>query len=644
MKEFATEQEENQQKNIRYLEVELTQGALDNGYISLPSNQQFFQSVFIVNSEGQAESLFSLVLPNGVVKQTCVLSKYNRIQLRFGALFKNLDLKPGDKAVLTSDAINSSRFYLSFKGQHGDDEKELSFSKSNFHPLIAHPLNQILFGPPGTGKTYATIDEALRILDPDFLIQNRSNRKELKERFDHFVGLGQVRFTTFHQSFSYEDFVEGLRAELDEDSKQLNYYIEDGIFKLLCNAAREKPASNAAIGVSLKPRIWKISIDGTGNSATRDYCLAHGEARIGWGHVGDIRQADLNDPKWKLGSNDKSCLQSFGMEVATGDILLCIRSITNVAAVGVVQDEYRFETTVPNGINEDYYHVLPVKWVLPDIDFPILSLNSQKRFTLKTVYELTRFTWDELERALITADYQLPKSSGDIEQELQRPYVLIIDEINRGNVSRILGELITLIEHSKRSGSDEALEVILPYSKKQFSIPNNVYLIGTMNTTDRSLAGLDIALRRRFTFIEMPPRPDLLDEIDVEDVNIGELLRMMNARIEVLLDRDHCLGHAYFMHLTAESGLADLTPIFRQQIFPLLQEYFFEDWERIAWIFNDHLKPKHLAFLQKASADLSSLFGSNVASNLQNSDRRWVINEEAFENIESYRTIIEIGA
>ncbi|MCK9608045.1 MAG: AAA family ATPase [Methylomonas sp.] len=506
-------------------------------------------------------------------------------------------------------------------------------------------LNQILYGPPGTGKTYATINEALRILDPDFLEKNRSNRKHLKERFDHFVGLGQVRFTTFHQSFSYEDFVEGLRAELDEDSKQLNYYIEDGIFKLLCNAAREKPASNSAIGVSQKPRVWKISIDRAGNSTTRNYCLTNGEARIGWGHVGDIRHANLDDPKWELGSNDRSCLQSFGMEVAPGDILLCIRSVTNVAAIGVVQGEYRYEPSVPSGIIGDYNHVLPVNWVLPDIDFSILSLNGQKRFTLKTVYELTRFTWEELERAILAAGYPLPKPSAAIEQEPKRPYVLIIDEINRGNVSRILGELITLIEHSKRSGSDEVLEVVLPYSKKRFSVPDNVYLIGTMNTADRSLAGLDIALRRRFTFKEMPPRPDLLDEIDIDDVNIGELLRTMNNRIEVLLDRDHCLGHAYFMSLLDDPSLDELSRIFTMNILPLLQEYFFEDWERIVWVLNDQRKPNEQKFVQNTSGanldSLSHLFGAEIAESLQ--DRRWHINEGAFSNIESYRGIIGVG-
>jgi 5-methylcytosine-specific restriction enzyme B len=145
------------------------------------------------------------------------------------------------------------------------------------------------------------------------------------------------------------------------------------------------------------------------------------------------------------------------------------------------------------------------------------------------------------------AEYLKPQIDFKSVINPSQPYVLIIDEINRGNISRIFGELITLIEDSKRGGADDALSVTLPYSKKEFSVPKNVYIIGTMNSSDRSLTGLDIALRRRFTFIEMPPKPELLNNIEVEGLNIGDLLEVMNQRIEVLLDRDHCLGHANFM-------------------------------------------------------------------------------------------------
>jgi 5-methylcytosine-specific restriction protein B len=243
--------------------------------------------------------------------------------------------------------------------------------------------------------------------------------------------------------------------------------------------------------------------------------------------------------------------------------------------------------------------------------------------------------------ALVARILDAPSKRAEINAATQpsNALVLIIDEINRGNISRIFGELITLIEPSKRSGADEALEVMLPYSKKPFSVPNNVYLIGTMNTADRSLAGLDIALRRRFTFREMPPKPELLDGITVGELNIAQLLRVMNQRIEMLLDRDHCLGHAYFMPLDSDRTLERLGQIFREQVLPLLQEYFFEDWQRIQWVLNDHRKAPENCFIEQPPFSPDSLFGDQVVLNNQNN--QWLINEEAFSRIESYWGVID---
>ncbi|EQB2598520.1 McrB family protein, partial [Aeromonas salmonicida] len=239
----------------------------------------------------------------------------------------------------------------------------------------------------------------------------------------------------------------------------------------------------------------------------------------------------------------------------------------------------------------------------------------------------------------LPSQYKAP-SEGDF-----KPFVLIIDEINRGNVSRIFGELITLIEPSKRAGASEALTTTLPYSKRPFSVPDNLYLIGTMNTADRSLAGLDIALRRRFVFEEMPPRADLLDGVVIEDeghkVDVGRLLHTLNQRIEVLLDRDHCLGHAYFMPLkaAAKPTLAQLGYIFQHQILPLLQEYFFEDWQRIAWVLNDHRKSSAEAmFLKPPQLDIKTLLGDIAVGGQR---QRWSINEKAFRRIEAYVLTIE---
>jgi 5-methylcytosine-specific restriction protein B len=227
------------------------------------------------------------------------------------------------------------------------------------------------------------------------------------------------------------------------------------------------------------------------------------------------------------------------------------------------------------------------------------------------------------------------------ENDPTRPYVFIIDEINRGNVARIFGELITLIEPSKRKGADEALEVTLPYSKQRFSVPQNVYLIGTMNTADRSLATLDIALRRRFAFKEMPPRPELLDDIVINGLGMGRLLRVVNQRIEALLDRDHCLGHTYFLPLRKNPTLEALAQLFEQQVLPLLQEYFFENWERIRWVLNDHRKPMDAQFIRARGLVTTDIFGADVPG-LGTVNAQWELSPTVFQRIEAYQGIIQV--
>jgi 5-methylcytosine-specific restriction protein B len=344
------------------------------------------------------------------------------------------------------------------------------------------PLNQILYGPPGTGKTFSTIDETLRILDPGFLSKHQGDRKALKAQFDHYALSEHVRFVTFHQSFSYEDFVEGLRA-ISNDEKQLEYVIEPGVFKRLCDDARTQGAQPGA-GIRSNPRIWKISINGTGSSPTQSYCLGNGEARIGWGDTGDLREPFTANSYYNgIGSGDRGTLRYFSEEIVPGDILLCIHSAEMIGAVGVVTGDYQYDDTAHQGVREDYQHVRPVNWLYRNLQLPIAPLNDGKQFTLKTVYSMDRFSWGDL-LAYLEKSGAVPAQPSVTATE-RTPHVLIIDEINRGNISRIFGELITLIEPSKRADSDEALSVTLPYSKKPFTVPSNVYLIGTMNTADR---------------------------------------------------------------------------------------------------------------------------------------------------------------
>ena len=219
--------------------------------------------------------------------------------------------------------------------------------------------------------------------------------------------------------------------------------------------------------------------------------------------------------------------------------------------------------------------------------------------------------------------------------------VFIIDEINRGNISKIFGELITLIEDSKRLGAAEELKVVLPYSQKPFGVPANVYILGTMNTADRSIAALDTALRRRFSFVEMMPDTDVLENVIVEGVNISKMLTKMNKRIEVLFDREHTIGHAYFINLTNSSTIDELTEIFENKIIPLLQEYFYEDYERIRLVLADNQvdqADKTLQFITCEDVETSQLFG-NADENVLDDMKTFTINKEALKNPLAYQKI-----
>lgn len=609
------------------------------------------------------------------------------------------------------------------------------------------PLNQILFGPPGTGKTYATIEAALEVLDPAHFDEHRDNRSALKRRFDDLVQQDRIRFVTFHQSFSYEDFVEGLRATTDEASQQLRYEVVDGVFKSLCEAAAAKVTQQAEAPTELgQRRIWKMSLGNTLGEDASIYqeCLAGGYVLLGYGDGIDFTgcssrqqvQARFAEagvvPANPTSDYGITSVTAFVSRMKVGDLIVVSDGNFKFRAIGEVTGDYKFKPHAE--FESDYSQMRAVKWLRqyqPSLPHSEL-LNGQ--FSQMTLYELRSPTLEhgkldallgnapavgaalfqvgqrfgqgymvrsmgseqvefdkpkggvlplplsiikqllayvragqltvddirlgrvfekvagtEMEKFIVNGDQSLfaalvehlmqsdsqPKTAADAR-------VLIIDEINRGNISRIFGELITLIEPSKRAGADEALSVMLPYSKQSFSVPSNLYLIGTMNSADRSLAGLDIALRRRFVFREMPPRPELLADLSVEGLNIGQLLRVMNQRIEVLLDRDHCLGHAYFMTLKTELTFARLETIFRNQILPLLQEYFFEDWERIGWVLNDQQASAKGTepFVRRPQSEqnMPALFGSAVAEKLN--DQRWELNDAAFRSLDSYFTIL----
>ncbi|OCG07634.1 hypothetical protein A9G13_05260 [Gilliamella sp. wkB178] len=509
-----------------------------------------------------------------------------------------------DKSYNWNNILDILDYYDGVDKMDEDQESRITLSNNASNATeINEPLNQILFGPPGTGKTYATTELSVKIADPsgykEIMAKNQNEiRILIKKKYDELVQQKRIAFTTFHQSFSYEDFIEGLKADIPEGEDKVVYSVENGVFKQLALLASKSIGLNnitSNLGLNNEPKIWKISVGEVWDKERRNKYIKAGEIRIGWNKVGNLNderteeQAEYYD---QLGSNAKSSLNAFYEEMNRGDVVLCLKDHKSVQAIGVIESDYQFDKKSTS--KNDYAHVRKVKWLLTNIDFNILNLNNNKKLVQKAVYELSRMTWAKIVEELHNQKIELNDNfMANSKSQMTQNYVLIIDEINRGNISKIFGELITLIEEDKRSGCCDAREIILPYSKDPFSIPANLYLIGTMNTADKSLAQIDLALRRRFDFKEYPPNYKILEEANQYGLDVGKMLTIINKRIQVLKGKDYQIGHSYFMPLREKfidegSYLECLKRIFITKIIPLLQEYFYGNLQNISLILNDN--------------------------------------------------------
>jgi hypothetical protein len=425
-------------------------------------------------------------------------------------------------------------------------------NQTNAKPM---PLNSILFGPPGTGKTYNTVAKALEICGID---TDAFSREELKVLFTEKVEAGQIVFTTFHQSMTYEDFVEGIKPlEPEKEGDPVIYKVEQGVFKQIStDAAFEFARVNQS-----KTTEQVLDFSGTYNQYIEEL-----EERLSEGREvelatrnGGVILVDSLSSQGNVIVKHRNGTRTY--TVSKQRLTKLHKAFEDLGEVNNINDEFR---SIIGGSNSSAYWA-----VLNDIRKKTNKVKSAAR-------EASAYAQEEkIEaiRTLTNVDYQNPSV---------KPYVLIIDEINRGNVSQIFGELITLLEEDKRLGNTEYLEVTLPYSKDRFGVPPNLFVIGTMNTADRSVEALDAALRRRFSFVEMPPRYDLEElNTEVAGISLRLLLETINARIEKLLDKDHKIGHAYFLGVKNE---ADLSVVFRDKIIPLLQEYFFGDYGKIGLV------------------------------------------------------------
>lgn len=489
--------------------------------------------------------------------------------------------------------------------------------------------NIILYGPPGTGKTYQTVNYAVAIIEGKSLEEVQiENHEEVLKRYRQYRQDGRIEFTTFHQSFGYEDFIEGIRPVFAEDAEDkeeetgdISYEIADGVFKKFCATAQPPvvdPNQNP-YGFSASPTIWKVSLGGTGQHPLRDYCMKNSCIRIGWDDYGP-NVTDETD--YKIGG--KNVLSAFVNRMQVGDIVLSCYSARSIDAVGVVTGEPEWHPEF-----DEYKRLRTVKWLIQGQNIGIEEFRLEKSLTLSTVYRLNT-TVETVMEVLGKHGF----SGAALVKGTKGPYVFIIDEINRGNISKIFGELITLIESSKRLGQSEELQAKLPYSHKAFGIPDNVYLLGTMNTADRSIALLDTALRRRFSFVEMMPDSGVLDGVEVEGISVSGLLTTLNRRIEVLFDREHTLGHAFFTPLRQSPSIQTLGEIFRDKVVPLLQEYFYDDYEKICLVLGDRKRPEQQQFFNVEATDLQSLFGVEPEFEVNPTYR---INPNAFFDAEVYR-------
>ncbi|MFR1852277.1 MULTISPECIES: AAA family ATPase [Clostridia] len=516
--------------------------------------------------------------------------------------------------------------------------KELSFmayEQDDYRPAVNKynkqntdiSKNTILYGPPGTGKTYNTVMYAVAIIENKKLEDiKRENYTKVIDRYNKYKEDGVIEFTTFHQSYGYEEFIEGIKPVIhsdEEDETDIQYEVVPGLFKKFCDIAG-KPIlrkEKCDIGINESPTIWKISLEGSGENSTRTECMRNNHIRIGYDEYG---REITNLSKGDAGRN---ILNYFINDMSIGDIVMSCYDCNTVDAIGVVTGEYEWHDEYA-----EYKRLRKVNWIVKGIKENIIKINNGSRLSNPTVYKLRMDLSDVME---IIEKY----SNNTIEvEEKKKNHIFIIDEINRGNISKIFGELITLIEPTKRIGQAEGQKVKLPYSQKLFGVPNNVYLIGTMNTADRSIATIDTALRRRFNFKEMLPDSEVLDGIYVEDVSVKDIFIKMNKRITVLFDREHTLGHAYFLPLKDAPTIETLANIFENSIIPLLQEYFYEDYEKIRLVLGDNQKDtEDKQFITIEENDYNDLFGDTDYE--FDEMRTYKINSFALTNIEAYRSI-----
>jgi len=465
-----------------------------------------------------------------------------------------------------NEVKNKHAINLIFRKEKGD-QKLIDPINDSFIPK-----NLVLYGPPGTGKTYYVIERAIEIIDKKVYEELKANgRDALQQFFSQLVNNGNIKMITFHQSYSYEDFIEGLKSDGEG-----NFVPTDGILK--------KAAIDAIYDGLLQKNNQDISNE-IRFEQLYDQLIANGEKhgiRLESKTGGHLFVSHITTNKNLVITSEDAKTNS----IVSKDRLLRVYRYIKENKIDWKNNVSFIRDAIGGSNVTRYWSVL--NWILTKME------DEEKEGSIE-------FDGDEKRKVIQKALSE--KRAFDFTNA--KKHVVIIDEMNRGNVSKIFGELLTLLEEDKRLTNQNEIIVDLPYSKEKFALPPNLYVIGTMNTADRSIALLDSALRRRFVFEEMMPAPEQLDLVG-DTIDVEKMLTLINKRIEVLYDRDHMIGHAYFMNAKSDE---EVITIISKKIIPLLQEYFYDDWEKIGLILGGIGKSKDDAYIvYKEDVNTGELF------------------------------------
>ena len=525
------------------------------------------------------------------------------------SVFDYYDLKSKNPKYLEEEFLKSGKTKKSFADYNSAVSKYIEFinSKGITMPTTNNEiqkhrtnfsLNQILYGPPGTGKTYK-LSKIMDKFTQDLNVKSSGDTDALYEML-------KIENYTWYQ----------VAAAILYDAAESN--TNGGWLKLNNGIVNHILFKLKSIKSGSKTPIQTISSD----------LLFHTKMDCEYVKTQERRAPFIFE------KNEKSewCVDTKILNDECPEAIELYEKYKEIkeqkVGTSYTKENFKFIT-----FHQSYGYEEFVEGIKPVFD----SENEDGDIT----YEISKGIFYQCcENALLLSDYKgklrdfcdLPKDERqNFFNENTPKYAIFIDEINRGNISKIFGELITLIEPSKRLGADEEIMVELPYSKEKFGVPSNLYIIGTMNTADRSIALMDTALRRRFEFVEMMPEYDKLNKTIIEGINIGKMLKTINDRIEYLYDRDHTIGHAYFMGVTDMGALAN---VFKNKILPLLQEYFYDDWEKIRLVFGDSQKNEDCQFITKEERKASDLFGKSI-DDIEDK-MLYKINKTAFDNPQSY--------